>query len=129
VASIESLSVTPDTCAKIIINERTGTLTIGGDVRIKPCAIAHGSLQIKVENTPVVAIPPPFSNDGRPVVVPQKEVKVKETPGKLAAIPAVTSVDQLVQALNALGVTPRDLISILQTMRGGGYISAEIEIQ
>lgn len=128
-SQIETLSVTPDSTAKIVINERTGTVVIGGEVRVASCAIAHGNIQVKVENTPIVAIPPPFSKDGKPVVVPQKDVTVKEKPAQLATVPANTTVDQLVRALNALGVTPRDLISILQAMRSGGYINAEIEIQ
>lgn len=128
-AKVEGITVEPDTVARIVVNERTGTVVIGGDVRVSPCAIAHGDIQVKVENNPIVAIPPPFSGNGKPVVVPLKDVTVKETPAKLAAIPATTTVDQLVRALNALGVTPRDLISILQAMKAAGGISAEIELQ
>lgn len=129
IASVEALPVTPDSNAKIIVNERTGTLVIGGDVRVAPCAIAHGAIQVRVENTPVVVPPAPFGKDSKAVVVPLKEVRVKETPGKVAAISEMTSVDQLQKALNALGVTPRDLIAILQAMRAGGYINADIEVQ
>ncbi|HSV74832.1 MAG TPA: flagellar basal body P-ring protein FlgI [Chthonomonadales bacterium] len=129
VAQIESLAVTPDTQARIVVNERTGTVVIGGDVRITPCAIAHGSLQIRVENTPIVAIPPPFSDDGRPVVVPLKDVTVREGRAKLGAVPATTTVQQLVTALNSLGATPRDLIAILQAMRAAGHVTAVIEVQ
>lgn len=124
-AKVEALNVQPDNAARIIINERTGTVVIGGEVRIAPCAIAHGSLRIKVENTPVVLPPVPL-NPNKGKVVPQKDVLVKESDSKLAAIPATTTVDQLVKALNALGVTPRDLIAILQLMQNGGYITAEI---
>jgi flagellar P-ring protein precursor FlgI len=129
VSRIERLPVTPDTTAKIVVNERTGSIVIGGDVRVSPCAIASGGIQIKVENTPVVAVPAPFTDNGKPVVVPFKSVTVKESGAKLAAVPSTTSLEQLVKALNALGVSPRDLISILQLMRAGGYIMAEIEIQ
>lgn len=129
VAQIESITVTPDTMARIVVNERTGTVIIGGDVRVSPCAIAHGSIQVKIENTPVVAIPPPLSGNGKPVVAPFKDVTVKENPGKVASIAATTTVDQLVKALNALGVTPRDLISILQAMHAAGHIAAEIDVQ
>ncbi|MGC8668628.1 MAG: flagellar basal body P-ring protein FlgI [Chthonomonadales bacterium] len=128
-AKVEGITVEPDTVARIVVNERTGTVVIGGDVRVSPCAIAHGDIQVKVENNPIVAIPPPFSENGKPVVVPLKDVSVKETPAKLAAMPATTTVDQLVRALNALGVTPRDLISILQAMKAAGGITAEIELQ
>jgi flagellar P-ring protein precursor FlgI len=129
IAKVEGITVIPDVAARIVINERTGTLVIGGDVRISPCAIAHGSLQIKVENTPVIAIPPPFSANGQPVVLPQKDVIVKENRMKLAAVPATTTVDQLVRSLNALGLTPRDLIAILQMMRAGGHISADVVVE
>jgi flagellar P-ring protein precursor FlgI len=128
-AAIEALSVTPDSTAKIIINERTGTVMIGGDVRIRPCAIAHGSIQIRIESTPIIAMPEPLTKDVKPVVTSQKEVSVKESPGRVAAIPAIADVDQLQKALNALRVTPRDLIAILQVMRTGGYINADIEVQ
>lgn len=128
IAQLEGLLVTPDTAAKIIVNEKTGTVVIGGDVRIRPCAISHGSLQIKVDNTPIV-VPAPQGTllPGKTVVVPQKDVTVKENSAHLVAIPATTTVDELVRALNKLGVTPRDLIAILQVMQP--YISAEIEIQ
>lgn len=128
-AQVESLTVTPDTAAKIVVNERTGTVVIGGEVRVSPCAIAHGSLQVKVDNTPVVAIPPPFSRNGKPVVLPQKDVTIKENPAQLAAVSSNTTVEQLVKALNGMGVTPRDLIAILQAMRAAGHISADVEVQ
>lgn len=128
-AQIEGLAVTPDAAAKIVVNERTGTIVIGGEVRVSPCAIAHGNIQVKVESTPIIAIPPPFSKDGKPVVVPQKDVTVKEKRAQLAVVPGNVSVDQLVNALNALGVSPRDLISILQAMRAAGYIAADLEVQ
>jgi flagellar P-ring protein precursor FlgI len=128
IAQIEGLMVTPDTSAKIIVNEKTGTVVIGGDVRIRPCAISHGSIEIKVDNTPIVVPAPPGTVlPGKAVVVPQKDVTIKENRAHLVGIPATTSVDDLVKALNKLGVTPRDLIAILQAMQP--YISAEIEIQ
>lgn len=129
ISRIERLPVTPDTTARIVVNERTGSIVIGGDVRVFPCAIASGGIQVKVENTPVVAVPAPFTDNGKPVIAPFKNVSVKETNARLASVPATTSLDQLVRALNALGVSPRDLISILQLMRSGGYIMAEVEIQ
>ncbi len=129
IAQLESVSVKPDTSAKIVINERTGTLVVGGDVRISPCVVTHGNIRVKVDNTPIVAIPAPFSGDGKPVIVPQKDVTVQEDKNQLAAVPATTTIDQLVTALNALGATPRDLINILQAMKQAGSISAELELQ
>ncbi len=130
IASLESVMVTPDVKARIVIDERTGTVVIGGNVRLGAGAVAHGDINITVTNTPVVVPAPPMSvNAPPPLVVPQKSTKVKEQTGKLAAIPATTTVDQLVHALNSLGVTPRDLISILQGMKAAGMIQAEIDIQ
>jgi flagellar P-ring protein precursor FlgI len=127
-AQVESLTVVPDTVARIVLNERTGTVVIGGDVRVSPCIIGHGNIQVKVENTPVVVPPVPL-NPSKPVVVPQKDVTVREEKARLAAMPATTTVAELVKALNTLGVSPRDLISILQAMREAGGISAEIQMQ
>jgi flagellar P-ring protein precursor FlgI len=127
-AQVETISVTPDTKATIVVNEKTGTVVISGDVRVNACAISHGSIQVKVENTPIVIPPVPFTTT-KPVVVPQKDVIVKETGGKLGMVPASKTLDDLVEALNKLGVTTRDLISILQSMHAGGHISGEIVIQ
>lgn len=128
ISQVEGISVTPDTSATIVINEKTGTVVISGDVRVHACAISHGSIQVKIDNTPIVVPTAPFSN-APPLVVPQKDVSVKEANGQLASIPATKTIDDLVKALNKLGLTPHDLISILQAMHAGGHISGEIVIQ
>ena len=129
-ARVENVTLTPDNPARIVVNERTGTIVMSGDVHLAPGVIAHGNINIRVENTPIVVPSPPFSrNAPPPLVVPQKSTKVDEKPGQLASVPATSTLDQLVRALNALGVTPRDLISILQGMHSKGMIYAEIEIQ
>lgn len=127
-SELEALTVMPDAPAKIIINEKTGTIVISGNVRISPCVIGHGDIQVKIENTPVVVQAQPLTKD-KSQVVPFKDVTVKEEPIQLAALPATTTVDELVRALNKLGVTPRDLMTILQSMRSAGHINAEIEVQ
>ncbi len=127
-ATIETVTVTPDVQARIVFNERTGTVVMGGNVRLGAGAIAHGAINIKIDNTPVVVPGAPFSSAGA-VVVPQKSTTVEEQHSKLAAIQPTSTVEQLVRALNALGVTPRDLISIFQGMKAAGMISAEIEEQ
>ncbi|HZO90476.1 MAG TPA: flagellar basal body P-ring protein FlgI [Chthonomonadaceae bacterium] len=129
IAVVENVSVTPDVQARIVVNERTGTVVMGGNVRLAPGAIAHGAINIRIENTPVVVPAPPFSRNTQPLVVPFKSTQVQEKPSQLAPVPATTTVDQLVRALNTLGVTPRDLISILQGMHSAGMIAAEIEVQ
>lgn len=127
ISRVETVRVTPDVSARIVINERTGTVVMGGNVRLSPGAVAHGSISIQVRNAPIVVPSPPDSfNPPPPLVVQQKDVTVTEHGQQLAAIPATTSIAQLVTALNNLGVTPRDLISILQAMHDAGMIAAEI---
>ncbi len=128
ISRIERVGVTPDIQARIIVNERTGTVVMGGNVRLSKGAIAHGAISIKIENNPIVVPGASFSNQPT-VVVPQQTTTVQEKASQLASIPATTTVDQLVRALNTLGVTPRDLISILQGMQSAGMISATIEVQ
>ncbi len=129
-AQVETVRLTPDVQAKIVVNERTGTVVMGGNVRLAPGSVAHGAINIRVVNTPIVIPAPPNSiNAPPPVVVPQKDVAVQEHAAQFAPITATTTVTQLVGALNGLGVTPRDLISILQAMHAAGMIAAEIEVQ
>jgi flagellar P-ring protein precursor FlgI len=129
-AQVETVRLTPDVQAKIVVNERTGTVVMGGNVRLAPGSIAHGAINIRVINTPIVVPAPPNSiNAPPPLVVPLKDVEIKENKAQFAPITATTTVTQLVGALNGLGVTPRDLISILQAMHAAGMISAEIEVQ
>lgn len=127
ISLIESLSVVPDTVAKVVVNERTGTVVVGSQVRILPVAIAHGTLKIEVTVTKEVSQPPPLS-PGRTEVVPKGEVQVEQPPARLFILPGSNTVDDLVRALNALGVTPRDLIAILQALRAAGALQAELEI-
>jgi flagellar P-ring protein precursor FlgI len=130
ISEIETVRVTPDTPARIVINERTGTVAMTGRVRIAEGAVAQGAIHVQVTNTPVVVPAPNFSkNAPPPVVLAQKDTQATETGGGLANVPATTTLDQLVHALNALGVTPRDLISILQAMHTAGMINASIEVQ
>ena len=129
IAKVETVSVTPDVQARIIVNERTGTVVMGGNVRLAAGAIAHGAISIKITNNPVIVPSAPFTKNEPTVVVPLKDTTVTEHVALLAPIPGTTTIDQLVRALNTLGVTPRDLISILQGMHAAGMIAAEIEVQ
>jgi flagellar P-ring protein precursor FlgI len=125
---IEKLNVEVDTRAKVVINERTGTIIIGENVKISPVAIAHGSLAIEIKEEPVVSQPPPFAPEGaETTVVPRTSISVREQKGSLVQVSGVT-LGQIVRALNALGVTPRDLISILQALKAAGALKAELEI-
>ncbi|BDI28302.1 flagellar P-ring protein [Capsulimonas corticalis] len=127
IAELEDTPVDTDEVAKIVVNERTGTVVMGGNATITPCAIAHGNLTISVTNDPIISQPAPFSN-GKTVVQPRKIVQTKEGDARLMKVMGGTTLDKVVKSLNALGVTPRDLISILQAMKEAGALHAEIEV-
>jgi flagellar P-ring protein precursor FlgI len=129
VASLEGLEVRPDTTAKVVLNERTGTIVIGENVRISTVAVAHGNLTLYIKETPQVSQPQPFSNTGTTTVVPRTSVKVKEEgPGGLALLREGAQIGDVVRALNAMGVTPRDLIGIMQALKSAGALQAELTI-
>ena len=125
---IESLGVTPDMVSKVVINERTGTVIMGENVRISTVAIAHGNLSIEIKETEDVSQPLPFSRGGRTVVTPESEVIVEEGRKPLFLVESGVSIGEVVRALNALGVSPRDLISIFQALKAAGALQADLEI-
>ena len=126
--AIEHVEVAPDTAARVILNERTGTVIIGSDVRIMPVAIAHGSLNITVKTDFGVSQPAPFSQ-GQTVVIPDTTLKIEEgAKQNLVLLRPGVSLGDLVGGLNALGVTPQDLIAILQAIQTAGALQAELEI-
>ncbi len=129
ITRIEQVEVVPDSPARVVINERTGTIVIGDAVRIAPVAISHGSLTIRVRSQWQVSQPPPFSPEGETVVVPSDEIEVEEEDARLVALPPQGSLDELVSALNTLGVRPRDLIAIIQALKTAGALEAEVTIQ
>ena len=126
VTIIEGLDITPDRVAKVVINERTGTVIVGKDVKISTIAIAHGNLSIAIKETADVSQPLPFSN-GQTTVVPDTNLSVKEGKNKLMLMDTGVSIDQLVRALNSLGISPRDLITIFQALKASGALQAELE--
>jgi flagellar P-ring protein precursor FlgI len=170
IAAIERLDVVPDTVARVVLNERTGTVVLGENVRISTVAVAHGNLSIQIKENYNVSQPLPFApgaapgsaagsaavgpgagpreGAGRPgvgarggtgtgplavpggatVVTPDTDVSVREEGQKLMVVPQGVSLGEVVQALNAIGVTPRDLISILQTIKASGALQADLEI-
>jgi flagellar P-ring protein precursor FlgI len=128
VTSVENLQVQPDGPAKVVIDEVAGVVVMGDTVRISTVAIAQGNLTISVQETPKVSQPAPFSQ-GQTAVVPQSSVHVDEETGKrLIVLQDGASLSTLVKGLNALGVTPRDMISILQTIKAAGALQADIEV-
>lgn len=128
-SEIGSLTVEPDMPARIVINERTGTVVLGSQVRIAAVAVAHGNLSVEVKTTFDVVQPPPLAPKGvETVVVPQTQIKVKEPPARLLELGGGATIGDLVKGLNALGVTPRDMIAILQAIKNAGALQASLEI-
>ena len=126
---IEQLRIQPDQAAKVIIDEKSGIIVIGENVRINPIAIAQGNLTIRITENPQVSQPAPFSTTGETVVVPRTDINVDEQSGnKLNILKTGVSLQELVDGLNALGVGPRDMISILQAVKAAGALQAEIEV-
>lgn len=127
IARLETIEVSVDAPARIVVNERTGTVVMGEKVRISTVAVSHGGLSVVITEEPVVSQPSPFGA-GRTVVTRDREVSVEEEPSHLMVLPAGVSLGEVVKALNAVGVTPRDLIAILQAMKSAGALSAELVI-
>ncbi|MCJ2071503.1 flagellar basal body P-ring protein FlgI [Methylobacterium sp. J-030] len=128
ITEVEQLKVEPDQTARVIVDERSGIIVMGRDVHVSTVAIAQGNLTITITEQPQVSQPAPLSN-GRTVVVPRTGVKVDTGEGnKLALVKEGVSLRELVDGLNALGVGPRDLISILQAIKAAGALQAEIEL-
>jgi flagellar P-ring protein precursor FlgI len=127
-ASLERLDVQPDNVAKVVLNERTGTIVMGENVRIDTVAVSHGNLTLYIKETPQVSQPAPFSERGETEVAPRTSLKVNEGSGGLALVKEGANIGDVVRALNALGVTPRDLIGILQSIRAAGALQAELVV-
>jgi flagellar P-ring protein precursor FlgI len=126
---IEDLRVEPDSPAVVIIDEASGTIVMGANVRISTVAIAQGNLTIRVTETPVVSQPGPLSN-GTTTIVPRTNIQIDSSADKkLGILTANVTLRDLVASLNALGVGPRDMISILQSIKAAGALQAELEVR
>ena len=130
ITQVEQLPVTPDAPARVVINESTGVVVIGDNVRISRVAIAQGNLTIRVTETPQVSQPGPFAEVGQTAIVDRTQVDVLDDgkEKKLAIVNGGVSLQELVTGLNALGISPRDMISILQAIKAAGALQAEIEV-
>jgi len=124
---IEQLQVEPDNTARIIIDERSGIIVMGRDVRVATVAVAQGNLTVSISESPQVSQPNPLSR-GRTRVTPNTRVGVQEDGKKLAMVKSGVSLQELVDGLNGLGIGPRDLIGILQAIKAAGAIEADIEV-
>jgi flagellar P-ring protein precursor FlgI len=128
-ADIENLDLKLATpAAKIVINARTGSIVINQDVSLAACAVAHGSLSVTINSTPVVSQPNALSQGGTTVVKDKADITIKQEPGSLIQLPNGTRLADVVKALNSLGATPQDLLAILQAMKAAGSLTAEIEV-
>ena len=126
---IEQLPVRVDQAARVVIDEHSGVIVMGENVRISEVAIAQGNLTIRITETPQVAQPGPFAEAGETVVVPRTNIEIDEDEERrLAVLPAGVTLQELVNGLNALGVGPRDMITILQAIKAAGALQAEIEV-
>ncbi|HUY68197.1 MAG TPA: flagellar basal body P-ring protein FlgI, partial [Alphaproteobacteria bacterium] len=126
---IEQLDVRPDEIAKVVIDEQSGIIVMGENVHISKVAIAQGNLTIKINETPQVSQPAPLSKGGTTTVVPRSSIKVDENKdAKMALLKTGVTLQDLVSSLNALGIGPRDMISILQSIKAAGALQADLEI-
>jgi flagellar P-ring protein precursor FlgI len=125
-ASLEELEVTPDSPARIVINERTGTIVATSSIQISSCAVSHGNITINVASTLNVSQPAPLSNKGRTVVTPSTTTDVTEQKSALIPLPESVTVERVAASLNALGVTPRDMMAIFEAMKQAGALQAEL---
>jgi flagellar P-ring protein precursor FlgI len=126
-AQLETIELEPDGTARVVINERTGTVVVGEKVSLSSAAVAHGSLTVEITSTPQVSQPNPFST-GKTVVAPQDKIKVGMGNGPMNVIEKSANVGEVAKALNSLGVTPRDLIAIFQALKEAGALNAELII-
>ncbi len=129
VARLEQVTLPTDAPAKVIVNERTGTVIMGSHVRVNTVAVSHGNLAIQIKSEFQVSQPPPFAPQGaQTVVVPRTDTSVKEGGTPLVLVPGGASIGDVVAGLNAIGATPRDLIAILQAIKRAGALQAELEV-
>lgn len=128
VAAIENQPVRPDAIARVVVDDRSGTIVIGANVRIGQVAVSQGGLTVIVQESFAVSQPQPFSVGGSTVVVPETEIEVQEREGSFTVLEGEVSLQELVNGLNAIGVTARQTISILQAIKAAGALHAHLEI-
>lgn len=128
IADVGELTVAQSSVARVIVNERTGTVVIGGTVQLSPVAVSHGNLSVEITTELQVSQPVPLSKTGETEVVPQTAVKATEDSSRMVALRPGTTLEELVRAMNELKVTPRDVVAILQALKQAGALHAELEI-
>jgi flagellar P-ring protein FlgI len=129
IARLEDVEMTPDVPARVIINERTGTIVATANIHISSCAVACGNITINISSTPIVSQPAPFSQGGRTAITSQTTTQVTESKASLVALPELPTVEKVAAALNSLGVTPRDMMAIFQAMKQAGALQADLIVR
>jgi flagellar P-ring protein precursor FlgI len=128
-AQLESLDVSPGAAAaKVVVNARTGTVVMGGNIAVLPAAVSHGSLTVSISESNLVSQPEPFSRGGQTAVVPQSTISATAEGGKMFMFQGGTSLESIVRAVNAVGAAPGDLVAILEALKRAGALRAELEI-
>jgi flagellar P-ring protein precursor FlgI len=127
ISELEQIEIDPDVSARVVINERTGTIVVGGNVKLLPAAVAHGNLSVEIKSEPIVSQPPPFSK-GQTAVVPNTQATVYTDQGNMHTIESTATVQEVAQALNDMGLTPRDIIALMQALKEAGSLQAELVI-
>ncbi len=126
ISLVEAIEVQPDVPARIIVNERTGTIVATTRIRIAPCAVSHGELTISIANTDEVSQPGAFSQTGSTAVTTRTDTNVRETKARFVVMPEMPTIEKVAAGLNAIGVTPRDMMAIFQAMKQAGALQAEL---
>lgn len=127
ISRVQNLSIAVHPPAKVVMNERTGTIVMGGDVKLSPVSVLHGELTVQVSTTFAVSQPNPFTN-GKTQVVPQTDVDAKEGPARSIELTEGASVEELINGLHAMGATAHDIVAILQAIKAAGGLQAELEV-
>lgn len=127
ISRVQNLSIDFRSPAKVVVNERTGTIVMGGDVKLSPVSVIHGSLTIQVETAQLVSQPQPFSS-GKTVIVPDVKLTVKDQPAQSIQLKEGANVDELIRGLHAIGATSHDIVAILQAIKAAGGLQAELEV-
>jgi flagellar P-ring protein precursor FlgI len=128
ISRVQSLAVLVHPPAKVVMNERTGTIVMGGDVKLSPVSVLHGDLTVQVTTSFVVSQPAPFARVGKTEVVPQTDLEAKEGPARSIALNEGASVEELINGLHAMGATAHDIVAILQAIKAAGGLQAELEV-
>jgi flagellar P-ring protein precursor FlgI len=127
ISRVQNLSISFRSPAKVIVNERTGTIVMGGDVKLSPVSVIHGSLTIDVQTSHIVVQPPPFSS-GKPETVEETKLTVNDAPAQSLQLEEGANVDELIKGLHAIGATSHDIIAILQAIKAAGGLQADLEV-